>query len=249
MSTPTTSHDDILDDLPSLLSGELSPAREREVADHLDSCDPCRRELAVVARASAWLKDAVRLEVVPEMTDGTEEPAALPPLKLPRHSWSPVRRSTGGRSGRPVPRHRARLLTVAAGVVVLVALVGGLLGGVVLGRASNTDPTPVAAALHPVTGGVPVGDAVGEAKVASSEVKLAVRGLPRPPGSDFYEVWLFDPPTGRMLAVGVLPPNGKGSYSLAPGADHGYSAVEISLEPDDGNPNHSTMSVLRGSLT
>ena len=52
MTTTSGPHEPILDDLPSLLTGELSPAREREVADHLDSCDACRRELAVVARAS-----------------------------------------------------------------------------------------------------------------------------------------------------------------------------------------------------
>jgi hypothetical protein len=129
---------------------------------------------------------------------------------------------------------------------VLVA--GVLAGGIVLGRASDSGPAPLAAALRPVVGGVPVGDAAGQAKITSGGVKLAVDGLPRPPGSDFYEVWLFDPPTGRMLAVGVLPPDGKGSYSLAPGVDHGYSAVEISLEPDDGNPGHSKLSVLRGPL-
>jgi hypothetical protein len=105
-------------------------------------------------------------------------------------------------------------------------------------------------ALHPVPGGVPVGGAVGEAKLsANGGMHLSVKGLPAPPGEDFYEIWLFDPPSGRMLAVGVLPPDGKGTYSLPRDTEHGYSAVEISLEPNDGDPGHSKLSVLRGPLT
>ena len=236
-------HEEILDDLPAMLTGELSPARERAVAEHLDTCDACRRELAVVARASAWLQDAVRLDVVPELAPERPEAAVtdLPPLQLPKHSWSPAGRS--GRSGRPA--HAGRWLAAAA---ALVLLVGGVLGGVALGRASNA-PNGTAVALQPVTGGLSVGDATGEAKLAASGgMRLAVNGLPPPPGADFYEVWLYDPPTGRMLAVGVLPPDGKGSYSLPSSLKNSYSAVEISLEPNDGNPEHSKVSVLRGSL-
>lgn len=248
MSASTGStHDEILDDLPALLTGELSPAREREVAEHLDGCDACRRDLAVVARASAWLQDAVRLDAAPELHPDSPAPQpALPPLVLPKHSWSPVRRSRGT-SARRAPQ-RTRLLAAAASLVLLVV---GVLGGVALGRASDDGGTQaLAAALHPVPGGVPVGSAVGEAQLsADGGMNLSVDGLPRPPGQDFYEVWLFDPPSGRMLAVGVLPPDGKGDYSLPADAHQGYSAVEISLEPDDGDPQHSKLSVLRGPLS
>jgi hypothetical protein len=241
-------HEEILDDLPAMLTGELSPSRERAVAEHLDGCDPCRRELAVVARASAWLQDAIRLDVVTELSAGSSttesSPATaadLPPLQLPRHSWSPARGSRRARTP-----HAGRWLAAAAAVVLLVA---GVLGGVVVGRASN-DSSGTAVALHPVTGGLSVGNAAGEAKLsASGGMRLAVNGLPTPPGSDFYEVWLYDPPTGRMLSVGVLPANGKGSYSLPSSLKNTYSAVEISLEPNDGNPEHSKVSVLRGPLT
>jgi hypothetical protein len=246
-TTSTSPHDEILDDLPSLLSGELSPAREREVADHLDACDPCRRELAVVARAAAWLQDAVRLEMAPEMLIAAEgqaaEPVTLPPLTLPKHSWSPTRRGSPRRSTPPP----SRWLTAAAVAVLLVA---GVLGGIVVGRASNrgnADQRTVA--MAPVPGGLTVNGAAGKARLAADGgMNLNVKGLPAPPGQDFYEVWLFDPPSGRMLAVGVLPPTGKGSYSLPASLEDSYSAVEISLEPNDGNPAHSKVSVLRGPL-
>jgi hypothetical protein len=240
-----TNHEAVLDDLPSLLTGELSPAREREVADHLDGCDACRRELAVVARASAWLQDAVRLDVFPELASAPDADTAspvLPPLQLPRHTWTAKRRSDRPTSARP---HAARWLAAAAAAVLLVA---GVLGGVAVGRASN-DPQGTPVALHPLPNGVATGNAEGKAHLlASGGVKLDVNGLPKPPGTDFYEVWLYDPPTGRMLAVGVLPDSGKGDYTLPKATEQGYSAVEISLEPDDGNPAHSKVSVLRGPI-
>lgn len=238
-----STHEPILDDLPSLLSGELSPAREREVADHLDACDACRRELAVVARASAWLQDAVRLDVLPELADetGSDPAPALPPLQLPRHSWSPVRSSR--RSGPRSPR----ILAVAAAVVLLVVAV---LGGVVLGRASDGGVSGQrTVAMAPVPGGLTVPGAAGRAELAASGgMKLDVRGLPTPSTREFYEVWLFDPPSGRMLAVGVLPPSGKGTYSLPASLEDSYTAVEISLQPNNGNPEHSKVSVLRGPI-
>lgn len=225
-------HEAILDDLPALLTGELSPSRENEVATHLEGCDACRRELATVARANAWLQDAARLEPSARGVESSmAEPVVLPPLSLPRRSR----------------RLDTRWLAAVAGVVLLAI---GLLGGVLLGRAQTGGSSSTrAVALHPVPGGVPVGDAAGEARLAADGgVRLSVDGLPPPPGRDFYEIWLFDPPSGRMLAVGVLPPNGKGTYSLPPTVEQGYTAVEISLQPNNGSPLHSKLSVLRGPL-
>jgi anti-sigma-K factor RskA len=44
------------DELPGLLFGELNRAEVTVVSDHLASCDDCRRELAVLAAASASLR-------------------------------------------------------------------------------------------------------------------------------------------------------------------------------------------------
>jgi anti-sigma factor RsiW len=60
-------------DLPGLLLGELPPAATAAVDRHLAGCDPCRRDLAAVAVASAALRDAARLLVV--------RPADLPRLR------------------------------------------------------------------------------------------------------------------------------------------------------------------------
>ena len=72
-------------------------------------------------------------------------------------------------------------------------------------------------------------------------------GLPSADG--FYEVWLVDLDAGRLLPLGALDDTGSGRLTVAEGvrlAD--YPEVDISLEPDDGDPGHSGDSVLRGAL-
>jgi hypothetical protein len=48
-----------------------------------------------------------------------------------------------------------------------------------------------------------------------------------------------------MLAVGVLPPDGRGRFRLPSTILAGYDAVDISLQADNGNPKHSSDSILR----
>ena len=53
-----------------------------------------------------------------------------------------------------------------------------------------------------------------------------------------------------MISLGVLPPDGRGRYPVpaAAAALAGYTIVDISLEPYDGDAAHSRNSVLRGTL-
>ena len=93
-----------------------------------------------------------------------------------------------------------------------------------------------------VSGG---GDVTMRSKSGTTNMLVSTSGLPAPSNHSFYEVWLFDPRTGKMLAVGVLGPAGKGAYSLSQALLNRYQAVDISLQRDDGNPAHSKDSVLR----
>jgi hypothetical protein len=72
--------------------------------------------------------------------------------------------------------------------------------------------------------------------------------LPEPAPQRFYEVWLLDPATRKMLPMGVLSPSGRGNYSVSAGIMAGYSAVDVSLQANDGDPAHSETSVLRAQL-
>jgi hypothetical protein len=72
--------------------------------------------------------------------------------------------------------------------------------------------------------------------------------LAKPSGQHFYEVWMLNPSTQKMLPVGVLPPSGTGSYTMGASIMTGYSAVDISLQANNGNPAHSKTSVLRATF-
>jgi len=61
-------------------------------------------------------------------------------------------------------------------------------------------------------------------------------------------VWLLDPATLKMLPMGVLSPSGHGEYSVSATIMNGYSAVDVSLQANNGNPAHSQTSVMRAYL-
>ena len=77
-------------------------------------------------------------------------------------------------------------------------------------------------------------------------MRLQTSDLPAA-GSGFYEVWLLQPDSGKMLPVGVLGASGSGTYTLPAGVLGRYADVDVSRERDDGNPAHSADSVLRGA--
>lgn len=61
-------------------------------------------------------------------------------------------------------------------------------------------------------------------------------------------MWLLDAETGRLVSLGVL--NGtESTFELPEGLDlSDYPVVDISREPFDGDPAHSTDSIARGEL-
>jgi anti-sigma-K factor RskA len=64
-------------------------------------------------------------------------------------------------------------------------------------------------------------------------------------------VWLINSDGKRMYSLGVLPATGSGTYPL-PGllgdGLEGFTIVDVSIEPYDGNPEHSRDSQVRGTL-
>ena len=79
--------------------------------------------------------------------------------------------------------------------------------------------------------------------------ELAVRVTTAPPTDAFEELWLFDADGPGMISVGILPATGQATFPLpSAGGLAGYTVVDISLEPFDGNPAHSHNSILRGTL-
>ena len=135
-----------------------------------------------------------------------------------------------------------------------------------VGVAATVSVFAVALALDAGGGGTP--DAVaavqgtpdfagvrGEARLydstsAGGTLRLELEDVPAAPEGQHYEVWVLRPATGEaMEAVGVFDPTTSDvELELGlPGAGD-YAAVDISVEPDAGPPEHSGTSLAGGEF-
>ncbi len=95
----------------------------------------------------------------------------------------------------------------------------------------------------------------GEARIYGSGtqggvLRLDLADVPPAPEGEHYEVWVLRPSSGdAMEAVGVFDPTtSEVSLELGlPGAGD-YAAVDISVEPDAGSPEHSGTSLAGGKF-
>jgi hypothetical protein len=96
-----------------------------------------------------------------------------------------------------------------------------------------------------------VGGATGATGTAAlteggKRLQVDVSGLPNPHGGA-YQVWLYDSVIDAVSLVQVRGTKLTLDLKLPRTASH-YRYLDISLEPADGNPNHSGQSVLRVPL-
>ena len=80
-----------------------------------------------------------------------------------------------------------------------------------------------------------------------TRMHLAAGHLPTAPKGEFYYAWLLDPRTDKMLPLGQVDPRHVATFDVPEPLVASYSAVDVSLEADDGNPGHSVTSVLRAT--
>ncbi len=251
MTTPPT-HADLL----ALLRGELSNAEALDTADHLEQCESCRDELARAATGHALITNSAR--TLGRLPSGTEPKAA---------------HSTAGTAD-PLPpladlgrlRRERRRAWVAKGLVAATAAAVLWSGGYAWRGADDSAPiaTPPPSASptpdptsDPTSGTTrsavltPVeGSATGMVTMRDRGSKTAMMRIKtddlRPTRSgQYYYAWLLDPTTNKMLPLGQVGPNGAASFRVSQRLLASYSAVDVSLETDDGDPSHSPRSVLR----
>lgn len=147
------------------------------------------------------------------------------------------------------PRRRRALtlrpLPALAAVLVLLAL-GGTLGA----RLADTgDGTERSVPLAPLTLG---GGADGELRLGSAgkRATFVASGLRPSRRNEFYELW-FLRPDGALVALGSFRVGADGRARVnvpVPVDPTRYQFVDVSVEPDDGDPSHSSRSVLRGRV-
>jgi anti-sigma-K factor RskA len=219
-------------DLALLALGEDPPS----VAAHVADCQACRHEVTAFTATVATARSA--------------GPDALPPP--PPSVWARVQDELGLADPVPAavplrdrtwrrPALAAAVLAAAASVVAGLAVSGVLPG---TGERPVGGPSAPLLALGPVSAS---GEVVLAAGAGGRSLRVATEGLPAPEG--LYEVWLIDLEAGRLVALGTLDDAGRAELAVPAGVDlSDYPEVDVSLEPHDGDPQHSGDSVLRGDL-
>jgi anti-sigma-K factor RskA len=221
----------------------LTAAEEK----HLEDCAECRDELAQLSRIAELSRHPEELAPVPAdaiwrsiqgqlasqaPAPARAEVAAEPPPSPPTVSELPRRT--------PVPRWW--LLAAAAAVVGLIIGVG-VTTLAVRDRVEVTSSTALEA--------LPGQTGQGTAELLRDQAELRVQ-IDAPLTPDRYrEVWLINTDGQRMYPLGVLPDDGRATYPLPPalaGQLQGFTIVDVSIEPYDGNPAHSRESQVRGTL-
>jgi anti-sigma-K factor RskA len=223
---------------------------------HLSSCEVCRHEVdeltAIAATSRTIAPDDYPSAPSPEVWDRILGEVRAGDGATPGRDAATVNAPVVALEAARSRRRRSILSVAVAAAVGLVFGVGATLAAT---HGSTSTPPPVAqgqvtvAALHPLD----TPDASGTAvlRVVSSQsrsVTVTVANLPTTPGT-FYEVWLMDPTDAHLVSLGVLGADGRGAYVVPAGLDlTSYSAVDVSLQPMNGSPDHSRISAVRGSL-
>lgn len=247
------------DRLSLIALGETATAEERA---HLDVCDECALELAeleytvVVGRSTVALGD---LQAPPERV--WDRIAAEVKLGAAEGSAPDTDDGMPGAAGaasafvedaprapdaeKPATRRRGiRLLfALAASLALIVAVVG------TWNFVRQPEPVELASATldafpaHPGASGSAV---VVEKPDGERQVEVDLDDGEQ--GDGFREVWLIKADASALVSLGVLK-GSTGVFEVPDDIDlREYVLVDISLEPEDGDPDHSGDSIVRGEL-
>lgn len=152
------------------------------------------------------------------------------------------------------PRARrvpARWLALAAAVVV-VAAAGGLVTTLALRPSTPTATPSVTVLARAALSALPdwpdaTGDAVVETDGSATSMVVSVNAATDRPDT-YREVWLLSSDLTKLVSLGLLVGD-SGTFAIPADIDMTeYAIVDVSSEPLDGNPAHSSNSILRGRL-
>jgi anti-sigma-K factor RskA len=141
-------------------------------------------------------------------------------------------------------RRRSRWLPAVA-VAAAAAVVAVVVGVTITDDGDDIERQEVELASLPGFGGSE-GSATLEVEDGDRRLAVHLSGVEVPTGSHL-ELWLLDPTVTDLVPLGEI--TGDGPHELPPDVDLGHTPiVDVSLEPDDGDPSHSGVSVLRGEV-
>jgi anti-sigma-K factor RskA len=177
--------------------------------------------------------------------------------RLPREAWdrpAPPPPPWPAEETTPARRRRLVLRPVAAALASIALLAVGIGAGLLVsgdddgaggGDLERVELAPVVSAAE---------NAGGTAELrpeAGGRAKVELRGL-RPSGErDYYELWLLGD-DGELVSLGAVrvPESGDATLDVELPVDpKRFRYLDVSREPDDGDPGHSTISILRGPVS
>lgn len=210
------------------LDPETADVSDRE---HLDECPRCARELDVLRRVSARARRA--------------QPGDLPPAP-PEDVWDRVVHELSESGDLPETREPARPRAWGQSWAVAAALIAiVVVAAAALLRIGGGGETAVAEATLEALSDLPEARATLVAEGDDRSLTLDTGDLPEIDG--YYEVWLLASDESGLVSLGPVTPGHRYEVPSAIDVDR-YSIVDVSREPTDGDPAHSTDSVLRGEL-
>jgi anti-sigma-K factor RskA len=216
---------------------------------HLDSCAECRDELAQLSRIAELSRHPDELAQVPadaiwRSVQGQLASQAPAPTRTEVTAEPPPSSPTVSELPRRTSRPRSWLLAATAAMIGLIIGVG-VTTVAVRDRVEVTSST----ALEALPGQTGQGTAELIRDQGRPELRVQIDAPPTP--DRYREVWLINTDGQRMYTLGVLPDDGRATYPLPPelaGQLKGFTIVDVSIEPYDGNPAHSRESQVRGAL-
>jgi anti-sigma-K factor RskA len=206
------------------LLGELSVEEERELERHLEECSGCRGELVRARQTHDLLRELAAGGPPPELKDRV----------LARARGEIPARSRGG----------WKLWVPAAALLVIAVLGAGLLWSL---TRDSSEGIPLAATAPTSEGG---GELSGEVEEGNLQIELVVWGLPELRKDEYYELWYAKDDGGR-ISCGTFRAQQEGQTTVnltAPASAVSYPEIEVTREPDDGDPGSSGEKVLVGDL-
>ena len=216
-----------------------------DVREHAQTCPECAGLVAaftgVRRRAGADALVAppagLRAQVLAEARAGDATPPVLPT------------------TAEPSPRRGVPLWL--AGVAAALALLAGVgLGRLGIGSTeapeavdppADTGTVVAATDLTALDSDADRGEASAVRTDDTFTIRVSANELGDEPG--VHEVWLINVDGERMVSIGLLASGDEGEFAVPMDLiEQGYRIVDISVEPDDGDPTHSGVSIARGEL-
>jgi hypothetical protein len=220
------SEDRFEDLLGPYLLRQLPDEEEHELERHLDVCPRCRAELERIQQTHTLLGELAANEPPPELKGRVLAHAGEEASARFGRGWKPW-----------MPAAVAMLVAGILGIGIFVAITGDSSGGVPL----------TATTLAPGASGELRGEKIGQ----NLRVELEVQGLPKLRQNEYYEMW-YATENGERISCGTFRTQLEGRTTVnltAPALATSYPVIEVTREPDDGDPAASGKKVLVGNLS